>query len=171
MTTDTPIWVKITIGAVVFIVATALGIYLAGVFILIAAKTNPAQANFLTFYQYWYHFHEAVEYQKRLNVSAIIAAIIAYGLPLAIYAKITHEARSLHGAARFANSGEVEKSGLLGEQGIIVGKWKSRYLMLPGQQFVLLSAPTRSGKGVGIVIPNLLNWPDSVVVLDVKQEN
>ena len=35
----------------------------------------------------------------------------------------------------------------------------------------MLSAPTRSGKGVGVVIPNLLNWPDSVVVLDIKGEN
>ena len=43
--------------------------------------------------------------------------------------------------------------------------------MFPGMQFVLLSAPTRSGKGVAIVIPNLLNWPESVVVLDVKLEN
>jgi type IV secretion system protein VirD4 len=34
-----------------------------------------------------------------------------------------------------------------------------------------VSAPTRSGKGVGVVIPNLLNWPDSVVVLDIKGEN
>ena len=35
----------------------------------------------------------------------------------------------------------------------------------------MLSAPTRSGKGVGVVIPNLLNWPDSAVVLDIKGEN
>ncbi|MBD4157521.1 type IV secretory system conjugative DNA transfer family protein, partial [Xanthomonas citri pv. citri] len=56
-------------------------------------------------------------------------------------------------------------------KGIIVGKWKKRFLLFPGLQFVLLSAPTRSGKGVGIVIPNLLSWEDSVVVLDVKQEN
>ncbi|WP_338422189.1 type IV secretory system conjugative DNA transfer family protein [Novosphingobium decolorationis] len=35
----------------------------------------------------------------------------------------------------------------------------------------MLEAPTRAGKGVGVVIPNLLSWPDSVVVLDVKQEN
>src|SRR3546814_11641609 len=36
---------------------------------------------------------------------------------------------------------------------------------------ILLEAPTRAGKGVGVVIPNLLSWPDSVVVLDVKREN
>jgi type IV secretion system protein VirD4 len=54
---------------------------------------------------------------------------------------------------------------------IVVGRWRGRYLRFAGQQFVLLAAPTRSGKGVGIVIPNLLSYPDSVVVLDIKQEN
>ncbi|MEX3845537.1 type IV secretory system conjugative DNA transfer family protein [Paraburkholderia sp. BR10882] len=56
--------------------------------------------------------------------------------------------------------------------GIIVGYHKRLgYLVYYGQQFVLLAAPTRSGKGVGIVIPNLLTYPDSVVVLDLKLEN
>ncbi|MBN3804347.1 type IV secretory system conjugative DNA transfer family protein [Paraburkholderia sp. Ac-20336] len=54
---------------------------------------------------------------------------------------------------------------------IVVGIWRGRYLRFAGQQFVLLAAPARSGKGVGIVIPNLLSFPDSVVVLDIKQEN
>ncbi|MFL9989185.1 type IV secretory system conjugative DNA transfer family protein [Paraburkholderia sediminicola] len=54
---------------------------------------------------------------------------------------------------------------------IVVGVWRGRYLRFAGQQFVLLAAPARSGKGVGIVIPNLLTWPDSVVVLDIKREN
>ena len=40
-----------------------------------------------------------------------------------------------------------------------------------GPEHMLLYAPTRSGKGVGIVVPNLLNWPDSAVVLDIKKEN
>jgi len=54
---------------------------------------------------------------------------------------------------------------------IVVGVWHGRYLRFVGQQFVLLAAPARSGKGVGIVIPNLLSYPDSAVVLDIKQEN
>lgn len=54
---------------------------------------------------------------------------------------------------------------------IVVGVWRGRYLRFRGQQFVLLAAPARSGKGVGIVIPNLLSYPDSVVVLDIKREN
>ncbi|TDN67165.1 type IV secretory system conjugative DNA transfer family protein [Paraburkholderia sp. BL10I2N1] len=60
-----------------------------------------------------------------------------------------------------------------GEAGpaIVVGVWRGRYLRFAGQQFVLLAAPARSGKGVGVVIPNLLSYPDSAVVLDIKQEN
>ena len=54
---------------------------------------------------------------------------------------------------------------------IVVGVWRGRYLRFAGQQFVLLAAPARSGKGVGIVIPNLLSYSDSVVVLDIKREN
>src|SRR4249920_1986817 len=50
---------------------------------------------------------------------------------------------------------------------ILVGRHRGRFLTLPGQLSVMLSAPTRSGKGVGVVVPNLLNWPDSVVVLDI----
>ncbi|TDV38017.1 type IV secretion system protein VirD4 [Paraburkholderia caballeronis] len=54
---------------------------------------------------------------------------------------------------------------------IIVGIWRGRYLRFVGQQFVLLAAPARSGKGVSIVIPNLLSYTGSVVVLDIKREN
>ena len=84
--------------------------------------------------------------------------------------------RALHGDARFANPGEVARAGLLGAAtaagpGILIGRYRGRFLALPGQLSVMLSAPTRSGKGVGVVIPNLLNWPDSVVVLDIKGEN
>lgn len=51
---------------------------------------------------------------------------------------------------------------------LVVGRWRGRYLRFAGQQFVLLAAPARSGKGVGIVIPNLLSYSDSVVVLDIN---
>lgn len=56
--------------------------------------------------------------------------------------------------------------------GLIVGYHpKLGYLVYRGQQFVMLAAPTRSGKGVAVVIPNLLTYPDSMVVLDLKLEN
>lgn len=77
--------------------------------------------------------------------------------------------QSLYGDARFANSTDVKKMNLYGD-GIIIGKFKNQLLRFGGQQFVSIGAPTRSGKGVAIVIPNLLDWTDSAVVQDIKQE-
>lgn len=50
-------------------------------------------------------------------------------------------------------------------------KPKSKHYYSSGKEHVLLFAPTRSGKGVGAVIPGLLTWLESVVVLDIKAEN
>ena len=96
-------------------------------------------------------------------------------LPGALFAA-SRPRRALHGDARFANAGEVARAGLLGSTkpsgpSILVGRYRGKFLALPGQLSVMLSAPTRSGKGVGVVVPNLLNWSDSVVVLDIKGEN
>ena len=52
-----------------------------------------------------------------------------------------------------------------------MGEMGSRYLMLPGQQSVILAAPPRSGKDVGVVVPNGLHWPGSLVQVDIKREN
>lgn len=78
--------------------------------------------------------------------------------------------KSQFGEARFANSNEIQKMNLFGNKGIVIGKYKGKLLRFGGQQFVALGAPTRSGKGVGIVIPNLLEWQESAVVQDIKQE-
>jgi type IV secretion system protein VirD4 len=43
--------------------------------------------------------------------------------------------------------------------------------MLAGQQGVALAAPPRAGKGTGVVVPNALNWPGSLVCVDIKREN
>jgi type IV secretion system protein VirD4 len=119
-------------------------------------------------YQYWYHYGAEQEVKKWLYIASGIslAVLLAPGLFFFAPAK-----RSLFGDARFAKRSEIKKAGLFGEKGIIVGQIGGRYLMFEGQQHAIISAPTRSGKGVGIVIPNLLNWPESVVVLDIKQEN
>lgn len=77
----------------------------------------------------------------------------------------------LHGRARFATEREIRADGLRAESGLLIGAKGGRYLCFGGTEHVIGYAPTRSGKGVGLVIPNLLNWPDSVVCLDVKREN
>lgn len=56
---------------------------------------------------------------------------------------------------------------------LLIGKHphEDSFLASYGQTFLMLAAPPGSGKGVGIVIPNLLSFPDSVVVNDPKFEN
>ncbi|KRB93717.1 type IV secretory system conjugative DNA transfer family protein [Sphingomonas sp. Root720] len=79
--------------------------------------------------------------------------------------------QKLHGEARWARAGEVRKGKLLGASGIVLGKFGGKVMRFGGPEHVMLEAPTRAGKGVGVIIPNLLDWPDSLVVLDIKQEN
>ncbi|MEG7664994.1 type IV secretory system conjugative DNA transfer family protein [Hafnia paralvei] len=95
------------------------------------------------------------------------------------------EKKGLHGNARLASDMDLSKSGffpskldikkqkhppiLIGK--MIKGRFKGLFLQYFGQQFLMLFAPTRSGKGVGIVIPNCIHYPHSIVVLDIKLEN
>jgi type IV secretion system protein VirD4 len=79
--------------------------------------------------------------------------------------------KALYGSARFASEWEIRRAGLREKKGILLGKFHGKYLIFGGDEHVLLYSPTRAGKGVGVVIPNLLNWSDSAIVLDVKKEN
>ena len=76
-----------------------------------------------------------------------------------------------YGDARWATGGEMRKAQLHAKTGLIVGKRNGQLLTNNEPVHALVVAPTRSGKGVGIVIPNLLTWPGSVIVLDIKHEN
>jgi type IV secretion system protein VirD4 len=91
----------------------------------------------------------------------------------------------LHGSARWAERNDIERSGLLSfsgllrkrplQDGVYVGSFLDRagrqhYLRHTGPEHVLCYAPTRSGKGVGLVVPTLLSWPHSAFVTDLKGE-
>ena len=54
---------------------------------------------------------------------------------------------------------------------MILGRLEGLYLRHDGPEHVLCFAPTRSGKGVGLVVPTLLTWPGSAIVHDIKGEN
>lgn len=119
---------------------------------------------------------------KSVRLTVIFCAafpfLVSAGIAVLFY--ITkYKPRALHGDARFATYMEIKKAGLVArdsyDKTILVGQYKehgrNEYLCYGGYQFVMLAAPTRSGKGVGIVIPNCLNYSDSLVVLDIKLEN
>lgn len=76
-----------------------------------------------------------------------------------------------YGSARWANQKDVKNAGLFDPSGVVLGKLDQHYLRHDGPEHVLCFAPTRSGKGVGLVIPSLLTWPGSAIVHDIKGEN
>ena len=88
---------------------------------------------------------------------------------------------TLHGSSHWATKEEIIKAGILsstkkGKIGITLGGWKDQkgivhYLRHTGPEHVLVVAPTRSGKGIGVVIPTLLSYEGAVLVLDIKGEN
>ena len=162
----TPPW-ALALAVVVGLATIAVGtVWLASWIALPLLKVPMSAHKEFIFLDYWRH------YPALREGPLAKAAFISFGLCCAPFLLFfTKKQRSLHGDAKFATTAQVKKAGLLADKGIIVGKRGSDYLVFGGQQHVLMSAPTRSGKGVGVVIPNLLNWPDSVVVLDIKQEN
>ncbi len=76
-----------------------------------------------------------------------------------------------YGSARWADNADVRDARLLNEKGIVLGLWNGQYLRHDGPEHVIAVAPTRSGKGVGLVVPTLLTWPHSAVIHDIKGEN
>jgi type IV secretion system protein VirD4 len=116
---------------------------------------------------FWYFRHDP-KVQRWLKIGLIAAgtAAVAAGVGLARSLQ-----PPLYGATRWAGEPDLRVAGLRARAGILLGRARGRPLVFGGPEHVLLYAPTRSGKGVGVVIPNLLSWPDSTVVLDVKREN
>lgn len=87
--------------------------------------------------------------------------------------------KTLHGSARWATLEDMKKMGLLSDDGVIVGGFEQkRFLRKPkkytlihnGPEHILTYAPTRSGKGVGLIVPSLVNWKHSMVATDIKGE-
>ncbi len=150
------------------LIALSAAAYLGGYFFLWSLKLNPRTATPLTLVRYAYYYGDRARVTRRLKICSGVGG----GLVVAsVGVLLLPRRQSLHGDARFATRREIAHAGLLGNQGIIFGRVGRRYLMLDGQQGVALAAPPRAGKGTGVVIPNLLNWPGSVICVDIKKEN
>lgn len=81
----------------------------------------------------------------------------------------------LHGSAHWANLEEIKQMGILeNNKGVYIGGYKRdkviEYLRHNGPEHIIVFAPTRSGKGVCIIVPTLLSWADSVIITDIKRE-
>jgi len=126
------------------------------------------------FFAWWFSYDA---YAPRIFVEgAVIAAsggVIAVAAAFAMSVWRAREARvaQTFGSARWATKQEIRAAGLLGEDGVVLGRLHRQYLRHDGPEHVLCFAPTRSGKGVGLVVPTLLTWPASCIIHDIKGEN
>lgn len=127
------------------------------------------------------------------SVGVTVAGLGLIGLVVTkmVLANTAKTSEYLHGSARWANRQDIQDAGLLprsrkwhevimrrppeGHGGVYVGAWldkrgRCHYLRHDGPEHVLTYAPTRSGKGLGLVIPTLLSWPHSAIITDLKGE-
>ncbi len=109
------------------------------------------------------------------EAGAIAAASGLIGCAAAIFGSLWRARQrnnlTTYGSARWANAKDIRTAGLLTESGVFLGRTGPRYLRHDGPEHIMAFAPTRSGKGVGLVIPTLLGWSGSAVIHDIKGEN
>jgi type IV secretion system protein VirD4 len=140
----------------------------------------------------WYAVYPDA-FMRAGSVGVVVAGIgmICLVVVKMLIANTAKANKYLHGSARWANRVDIESAGLLARRrtwlealtrkapashsGVYVGAWldkwgKSHYLRHDGPEHVLTYAPTRSGKGLGLVIPTLLSWPHSAIITDLKGE-
>ena len=127
-----------------------------------------------SFFWWWYAYDA---YAPPIFIEgALIAAsggFLSVGAAIFMSVLRAREAQNVdtYGSARWADERDIRNAGLFEPDGVILGKRDHAYLRHDGPEHVLCFAPTRSGKGVGLVIPSLLTWPGSAIVHDIKGEN
>jgi type IV secretion system protein VirD4 len=158
-----------------FALGTALGLAACALFLLVASnvlllglRLHDGGLHWSEIAMGWTRYGADPRFDRWLTLATLAGVVVVFGLLGAI---LRHRPLPLHGSARFASEREIKAAGLRSAEGLLLGRKDGAMLCFGGSEHVLVYAPTRAGKGVGYVIPNLLNWPDSVVVLDVKKEN
>ena len=148
---------------------------------LLTLRVGPLYAPF-NFFIWWWRFGDAPGTAEVWRQGAWLVSVPSHAAVFVAIVVAVRRARRLmgptdtHGSARWATRADLTTAGLVGgTNGVYVGAWAEKqetlYLRHDGPQHVLAFAPSRSGKGVGLVLPTLLSWPSSVVVNDIKGEN
>lgn len=123
----------------------------------------------------WWFFFDAYAPHVFDTGGAIAGGSGLFALLVAIAMSVWRSRQSrlvtTYGSARWADAVDIRKAGLTLPAGVFLGQHDDQYLRHEGPEHVLSFAPTRSGKGVGLVVPTLLSWPESAVIHDIKGEN
>jgi type IV secretion system protein VirD4 len=123
---------------------------------------------------WWFHFEAyAPEVFDRAGAIAGASGFVGCGAAIAGSLWRARQKRfvTTYGSARWATAAEIRRAGLFKDAGVFLGRLGSGYLRHDGPEHVMAFAPTRSGKGVGLVVPTLLGWTGSAVIHDIKGEN
>ena len=96
---------------------------------------------------------------------------VLFAITGSVYRGRSAKSLSTFGSSRWASQKQIRKVGLLSDEGVFLGKAQKDYIRHDGAEHIMAIAPTRSGKGVGLVVPTLLSWTDSAVIHDIKGEN
>ncbi|KQY28278.1 conjugal transfer protein TraG [Caulobacter sp. Root487D2Y] len=125
-------------------------------------------------FDWWYHYEAYAP--AVFNKAGILAGASGFlGCACAIAGSLWRARQAgqvtTYGSSRWATPREAAAAGLFHDQGVFLGRLGRRYLRHSGPEHVMAFAPTRSGKGVGLVVPSLLSWTGSAVVHDIKGEN
>ncbi|MFZ5619328.1 MAG: conjugal transfer protein TraG [Pseudomonadota bacterium] len=123
----------------------------------------------------WWFAYEAYAPDVFMRGGAIAASGGMLGAAAAIAGSLWRARQNrnvtTYGSARWAKRRDIETAGLFNNDGVFLGRWRGDYLRHDGPEHVMAFAPTRSGKGVGLVVPTLLSWTGSAVIHDIKGEN
>ncbi|SEE64983.1 type IV secretion system protein VirD4 [Rhizobiales bacterium GAS188] len=126
------------------------------------------------FFWWWFSF-DAYAPDIFLEGACIAAsggfAAVAIAIAMSVWRAREAKEAATYGSARWATAVQIRDAGLLVADGVVLGRFEEGYLRHDGPEHVLCFAPTRSGKGVGLVVPTLLAWPGSCIVHDIKGEN
>jgi type IV secretion system protein VirD4 len=125
-------------------------------------------------FEWWFVFDA---YAPRIfDTAGLIAggssfAAVLVAIAMSVWRSRQSKLVTTYGSARWANAADIHKAGLDQSAGLFLGLYRGQYLRHEGPEHVLTFAPTRSGKGIGLVVPTLLSWPASAVIHDIKGEN
>jgi len=139
-------------------------------FDLFGIPVYPVWALFVWWYAYDAY---APEIFDRAGTIAAMGGIAGCGVAVAGSLWRARQAKHVttYGSSRWATERDVVRAGLFEPEGVFLGRLSNQYLRHNGPEHVMAFAPTRSGKGVGLVVPTLLAWTESVVIHDIKGEN
>ncbi|KGE52458.1 type IV secretory system conjugative DNA transfer family protein [Xanthomonas axonopodis pv. vasculorum] len=165
---------KRVVAVVALLCVAVVGLYLSG-FLVLTLLGEHTQTQLQTYWRYWQVVGQPAWHRYALKIK--LAGIGGFGLPILlylmmVYAMLRAKVPDLYGNARWARSSDLSRHDVLKDdpQGLIACRFGRCFIRIGKSKHLLLAASTRGGKGVSVVIPNLLEWRESAVILDVKRE-